>query len=84
MLLWKSFCKAPTTAQPQPLTDRRDVIPVPATGPESMEECSTSPGFGEADTSSDGTSPISFQRLSTVESYLGENVSAPEHPNYLG
>ncbi|KAF9765517.1 hypothetical protein IL306_002187 [Fusarium sp. DS 682] len=63
-------------------TDGLDLVPEPTMDSECINECSTSPGFAEADASSDGTGPTSLQRFLTVESYLGEDVSTPEHLHF--
>ncbi|RKK61209.1 hypothetical protein BFJ69_g17159 [Fusarium oxysporum] len=74
--------RASTTSQSQTPTDRLNLVPAPTMDPECINECSTSPGFAEADTSSNGTSPISLQRFLTVESYLSEAISTPEHLHF--
>lgn len=73
---------APTTSQPQMPTDGLDLVPAPTTDPDGSNECGTSPGFAEVETSSDGTSPTSLQGLLTVESYVSETRSAPEQPHF--
>lgn len=74
--------RASTTSQSQTPTDGLDLVPAPTMDPECINECGTSPGFAEADTSSDGTSPIPLQRFLTVESYLSEDVRTPEHLHF--
>ncbi|KAH6970220.1 fungal-specific transcription factor domain-containing protein [Fusarium avenaceum] len=69
---------ASTSSQSQTPTDRVDMVPTLTMGPDSLNNCSTSTEFTEADTSSDGTSPISLQRFSTVDSHLGQAISTPE------
>ncbi|KAH7113106.1 fungal-specific transcription factor domain-containing protein [Dactylonectria estremocensis] len=68
---------ASPTPQPRPLTERLDPIPVQVMNPEYVDDCSISLGFGEADTSSDDTSPI--ERPLTTESYPREDIFTPEH-----
>ncbi|KAJ0141003.1 Uncharacterized protein HZ326_16091 [Fusarium oxysporum f. sp. albedinis] len=53
--------RASTISQSQTPTDSLDLVPVPAMDPECINECSTSPGFAEAHTSSDSTSPTPFK-----------------------
>ncbi|KAG4268134.1 hypothetical protein FPRO04_12633 [Fusarium proliferatum] len=69
---------AQTASQHHIPNDGLDLVPAPTTELEGSYECSTSPGFAEADTSSDGTSPASLQGFLSVESYLSETRSAPE------
>lgn len=71
--------RASTSPQPQPLTDELHLVPAQIMDPEYINECSTSPGSAEADTSCDATSPISLQRLLAVDSCLGEDAPTPEH-----
>ncbi|KAF5643577.1 amylase cluster transcriptional regulator [Fusarium sp. NRRL 25303] len=73
---------APTASQPQIPAEGLDIVPAPTTDPEGSNECNTSPGFAETDTSSDGISPISLQESLTVESYLYEARSTPEQPHF--
>lgn len=73
---------ASTSSQSQTPTDRVGMVPTPTMGPDCINNCSTSTEFTEADTSSDGTSPIPLQRFSTVESHLGEAISTPEHLHF--
>lgn len=73
---------AQTASQHHIPTDGLDLVPAPTTELEGSNECSTSPGFAEADTSSDGTSPASLQGFLSAESYLSETRSAPEQSHF--
>ncbi|CZR35860.1 uncharacterized protein FPRO_00017 [Fusarium proliferatum ET1] len=73
---------AQTASQHHIPTDGLDLVPAPTTELEGSNECSTSPGFAEADTSSDSTSPASLQGFLSAESYLSETRSAPEQSHF--
>ncbi len=68
---------ASTTVELRGLAAGSDLIPDPAMDSGSVDESSTSHNFGEADTPSGGISPISIQGSSTLDSYLGEDIFAP-------